>query len=210
MNEDEKRKFKKSELHDIEMTISRKLSFIRILIDNANLNMNEINKILKNMDFEKQGNNIHFNNIYLIYRGLVYFESTVIQMTSILDLLMKYISIYFKSVLDKNIGQTKILKMLKEEGIDIEGKRELYFVRKIVTHHYSGWLSLQKANNHFQIIINFPDSINRFKDYKRYKYKNIEMEKINDLFDKFSNFHDNVIKWFIKMIQKNNFGSFPK
>jgi len=203
MNEDQKKKYFGSALPDIESTISRKISTIRILINNTNLEMSKINKILR----EKQGEvdfclknckALVFEDIHHIYRVIAYFEATLIQMVAVIDLLLKYISTFFSQILLSKKGQSKILEMLSQDGIDTEWKRELYFIRRIVTHSYTGWPSFEKMNTHFQLVINFPKSVKRMKEYKYYPYDSLGSDKINIIFENFNIFYENAIKWFLE------------
>ena len=72
MNEEQKKRFFKSELPDIEKTISRKLSTINILVDNTNMEMRVINRIL--LEHQEEVNDclenckaFYFNDIHHIY-----------------------------------------------------------------------------------------------------------------------------------------------
>ena len=206
MKEDQKKIFCKTELPDIERTISRKISTIEILIENINMEMKEINKILSEKQEEvnnclKEQKAFHFrDNLHHIYRIIAYFEATLIQMVAVIDLLIKYISTYYIKILKNRKGQKDILGMLRRDGINIEWKRELYFLRRIVTHYYTAWLSLKKERNYFQLIINFPSSIRRLKDYKFFKYDTLSINEINKIFRNFDGFCNNVINWFINTL----------
>lgn len=205
MDEEQKKKYAKSGLSDIERTISRKISLIKSLVENTNLEMREINKILR----EKKGEVAHclktkkaliFEEIYRIYRIIGYFESTLIQMVAVVDQLMSYISMYYSQILSIKKGQSDVLEMLSQDGIDIEWKKELYFIRRIVTHSHTGWTSFEKMDTHFQLIINFPKSIRRMKDYKEYPYDSIGTVKINEIFHNFQAFYKDVTGWFVNKI----------
>jgi len=205
MNKEQKKKFSNSELPDIERTISRKLSTIRILVDNTNLEMNEINRILREkqegVDYclKKQVAFV-FEDIHHIYRVIAYFEATLIQMVAVVSLLMKYISTYYSQILSIKKGQSDVLGMLRQNGIDTEWKRELYFIRRIVTHSQTGWPSFEKMDTYFQLIINFPKSVRRMKEYRDYPYDSLGINKINDIFSNFSVFYNNVTEWFTKKL----------
>lgn len=145
-------------------------------------------------------NAFYFKDIHPIYRVIAYFEGTLIQMVATIDLLIKYISIYYSQILKIKKGQKAILEMLSNEGIDIEWKRELYFIRRIVTHSYTGWPSFEKRGENFHLIINFPKSIRRMKEYKNYPYDKIGINKINHILRNFEKFYNNVSEWFIKKL----------
>ena len=171
MNEDQIKRFRNSELADIERTISRKISTIKIFIENTNMELREINRILREKQEvvncclkEQKAFVFSDNDILHIYKIIAYFEATLIQMVAIIDLLIKYISNYYSKILRNKKGQKAILEMLSKDGIDIEWKKELYFIRRIVTHSYTGWPSFKKEKNYFQLIINFPSSIRKLKE----------------------------------------------
>ncbi len=205
MDDNQKRKYAKLGLVDLERTISRKISLIKSLVENTNLEMDKINENLreKTEDVDhclEEGKAFLFDEIHRIYRVISYFESTMIQMVAIVDQLMTYISTYYSQILSIKKGQRDILEMLNQDGIDTEWKRELYFIRRIVTHSHTGWTSFEKMDTHFQLIIDFPKSIRRMKDYKDYPYDSLGTEKINEIFSKFQDFYKDVTEWFVNNI----------
>lgn len=205
MNNDQKNKYVKLGLVDIERTISRKISIIKSLVENTNIEMREINKNLreKKEDVDhclKNDLAFNFEEIYRIYRVMAYFESTLIQMVSVVDQLITYMSTYYNHILSIKKGQSEVLEMLSQDGIDTEWKRELNFIRRIVIHSHTGWTSFKNMNTHFQLIVNFPKSIRRMKDYKKYPYDSLGTDKINDILNKFQLFYQNVTEWFINKI----------
>lgn len=205
MNNDQKNKYVKLGLVDIERTISRKISIIKSLVENTNIEMREINKNLreKKEDIDhclKNDLAFNFEEIYRIYRVMAYFESTLIQMVSVVDQLITYMSTYYNHILSIKKGQSEVLEMLSQDGIDTEWKRELNFIRRIVIHSHTGWTSFKKMSTHFQLIVNFPKSIRRMKDYKKYPYDSLGTDKINDILNKFQLFYQNVTEWFINKI----------
>jgi len=202
MNEEQKKRFFKSELPDIEKTISRKLLTINILVDNTNMEMRVINRIL--FEHQEEVNDclenckaFYFNDIHHIYRVIAYFEATLIQMVAVIDLLIKYISTYYRQILKIKKNNRLILEMLKKDGINTEWKRELYFIRRIVTHYHSGWPSFRKQGKYFQLIINFPKSVRKMKEYKDYPYEKLEINQINNIFRNFEKFYKNVAEWVV-------------
>jgi len=201
MNEEQKKRFFKSELPDIEKTISRKLSTINILVDNTNMEMRVINRILREKQEEvndclENCKAFCFNDIHHIYRVIAYFEATLVQMVAVIDLFIKYISNYYSQILKIKKNNRAILEMLKKDGINTEWKKELYFIRRIVTHYHSGWPSFKKQGKYFQLIINFPKSIRKMKEYKDYPYEKLGINQINNIFRNFENFYKNVVEWF--------------
>ena len=205
MNDQQKKRFSNSELPDIERTISRKLSLIRILVDNTNLEMGEINRILHehNEDILYCINShkaLVFENIYLIYRVLAYFEAILIQMKATVDLLIKYISIFYCQILLNKKGQTDILEAIKEDGIDIDWRKELYFLRRIVTHMQTGWPSFENMGTYYQLVIDFPKSVRRMKEYEEFPYDRLGTDKMNEIFNNFISFNDSVTAWFVSKI----------
>lgn len=208
MDEKQKKKYAKSGLFDIEKTISRKISLIKSLVTNTNLEMREINKILEEKQQEvdhciKTGKALIFEEIYRLYRIIAYFESTLIQIVAVIDQLMTYISKYFSQILTIKKGQSDVLKMLNQDGIDTKWRKELYFIRRIVTHSYTGWTSFEKVNSHFQLKIDFPKSIRRMKDYKEYPYDSLGTDKINEIFRNFQTFYRDVTEWFVNINSSN-------
>jgi len=205
MNDSQKKKYTKLGLVDKERTISRKISLIKSLVNNTNLEMREINKNLRKEKDEvnlclKEGKAFFFEEIYRIYRVIAYFESTLIQMVAVVEQLIAYISSYYRDILSKKIALSDILKMLSRDGIDTEWKRELYFIRRIVTHSHTGWPSFKKMDTSFQLIFNFPKSIKRMKDYKKYPYDSLETEKLNEILNKFQGFYRDVTEWFVNRV----------
>jgi len=208
MNTIQKLRYNKTILPSLSIIISRKLSLIQVLKDQINLEMKEINKILKE-NIKEVENCINKNytfsfgrEVYLIYRIISYIEATLIEMKSAADLIIRYISRFYLHIFLERKGEKLVTEELKDNKINIEFKYELNHLRRGFIHHYSGWISFKKQNNSFKPIIELPKSVKKFKDYEKFPYVSLDVEKINDILKNFYKFNDESFGFLIKKIQK--------
>lgn len=209
MNDTQIQRYKKTLLPSLSRTISRKLSLLQVLLIQINFEMKEVNKILKENINEVENcidknNPFSFGNKdYLIYRILAYIEATLIEMKSAVDLIIRYINRFHFHIFLERKSETLVIGELKDNNINIEFRYELNHIRRGFIHHYSGWISFRKQNNFFNPIIELPKSIKRFKDYEKFPYVSLEVEKINDILNNFKKFNDEAFDFLVKRIQES-------
>ena len=209
LNPDQKKKYSKSPLWDLRFSISKKLSLIKVVVDETNLEMDKINKILKREKEVvdvclKRNKGMFFSEIHRIYRILAYVETNLIEMISVTQLLIKFISYFYIHIFGERKSETDIVKDLKNKGIDMNWKDELYFLRRGLVHHYSGWISFKKKNDIFQLVFSLPKSVKKMKNYKKYQYDRLDTEKLNEIIGHFSKFMKDVNKYLIDKIEKSS------
>jgi len=209
LNPDQKKKYSKSPLWDLRFSISKKLSLIKVAVDETNLEMDKINKILKRKKEEvdvclKRNKYIFFSEIHRIYRILAYVETTLIEMVSVTQLLIKFISYFYIHIFGERKGAKDVVKDLKNEGIDMKWNDELYFIRRGLVHHYSGWISFKKKNDIFELVFSLPKSVKSIRGYKKYHYDRLDTEKLNEIFGHFSQFIKDVNKYLIDKIKESS------
>lgn len=194
-------------LPELGRSISRKLSLIQVLIFELNLELKEINKVLKkNRDKVNEciSRNIgySFGKSYSIYKILAYIEAILFETKSTTDLIIRYISKFYANIFSKRKGEKLILKELKRNKINLDWKYELDHIRRVYIHHFSGWASFEDYNNSFRLMIDLPKSIRRFKGFKKFPYETLNIDKINEILAKFGKFNDNAFNFLISKIYK--------
>jgi len=204
LNEEMRKKYKNSDLKEWGLSISTKLDMLTLLIHNINNEASKIQKVLKE-NIKEVDECIAKNLSYIlkdekdVFLLLAYIESTIFEMKSIYDLLIKYVTHFCRALLGKDMKETKFLKECKKDGLDKNWGDFLDDVRNDLIHNYASWISFEKMDSNFDLTIEMPELQNiRFK---KYKGKYLNRQSLNDLFRNFSKFLEVTKNFLIREIQ---------
>ncbi|MFQ6118452.1 MAG: hypothetical protein ACE5KE_01045, partial [Methanosarcinales archaeon] len=166
LNDAQKKKYFKSPLVYLSFSISIKISFLRRFVDRVNLEMHEVNKILKKDNKEvsyclKTNKAYVFKEIHHIYTILALVEVILIEMKSIIDLIIRYIVEFYKYIFQDKKRKSEIWKELKTNGIDTGWIELLDKIRNDFIHQYSSWIKFKKLNDTFEFLIVIPESLRK-------------------------------------------------
>lgn len=208
LDDEQLERYKGTPLAEFARSISRKLSLLRMYVDNVNLEMTPVNEILKK-DIEKieliikKKQVYHFENIHHIYSLLGNMESFIITMKSILELIEKYIVKLFKEVLE--IKFRNPWEYLKRNGLNIEWKEDIVDkIRNDIIHNYASWIGFKKKDNNFIPVMALPESFKKFKNFKKFREDYLDTDDINKIINEFFEFFDKTIELLIKEIKKHS------
>jgi len=191
MNAEMGERYKNSDLREWGLSISTKLDMIRLLIHNINNGASKIQKELKgnikevdeciekNLTYEVESE----EDVFIL---LAYIESAVFEMKSTYDLLIKYVTHFTRDILGKDIKESKFMKECEKNGLDENWRDNLCAVRDDLIHNYAPWISFEKAEDNFELMIEMPELQNM--PFKKYKEKYLNKEALNNLFRSFSKF----------------------
>jgi len=209
LNDNQKQKYRNTRLRSLVMSLSRRISEMKVVTDNITLEMTEIRKILNSKSSKveksiKEGTVFSGVEKYHIYRILAYMEILIAFMKSAVDFIYSYISILWDKVLEK--GKIRLDEKLKNAKIDMKWKKELDAIRNDFLHLYSGWPSFIKKNGTYDIILLFPSYNVTNKETKKFKKDKLTTSEINNMFEGFGKFYDEtllLIKEEIKRINRS-------
>jgi len=208
MNDTQKEKYKKARLHELRNSILLKLYLVKVLIPEINLEAVKIYDLFKRNN-EKVNNCINGNFGFSfrigdnrIYRILAFIEAILIELKSATDLIIKYFSKFYTHIFLEKKGEKSIIKELENSGVGLAWREELNYIRCGFLHHYSGWVSFEKLNNTYKLLINLPKSVRRFKQYQKFPYDELNEKKINEILNEFSSFNDGAFGFLVKKIHE--------
>lgn len=207
LNDAQKKKYFKSPLVYLSFSISIKISFLRRFVDRVNLEMHEVNKILKKDNKEvsyclKTNKAYVFKEIHHIYTILALVEVILIEMKSIIDLIIRYIVEFYKYIFQDKKRKSEIWKELKTNGIDTGWIELLDKIRNDFIHQYSSWIKFKKLNDTFEFLIVIPESLRKKfkKEYVKYPDNIIDTHRLNEFFKRFKEFFNGAIEYLIEKI----------
>jgi len=194
LNNEQKEKYKQTPLAEFARSITRKLSLLRMYADNTNIEMSEVNRLLRENRESvehclKERKAFIFKDINHIYCLLGYMESYITTMKSSLDLLEHYIVVLFRKVLGVRFKNT--WNFLESKGIDLKWKKEILDkIRNDFIHHYAAWIGFKRENDTFVPTLILPTSLKKHKAYKKFPQEILDSDDINHLIDEFLKFFE--------------------
>lgn len=204
LSEEMRKKYVNSDLREWGLSISTKLDLITLLIHNINNAASKIQKELQE-NIEKVNECINKNLAYIVkdekgvFLLLAYIESVVFEMKSTYDLLIKYVTHFARDILSKVMKESKFLKECKKYGLDQNWGNSLAAVRNDLIHNYAGWISFEKVDSNFELVIEMPEL--QKITFKKYKGKYLNRQSVNELSRGFSKFLEITRNFLIREIQ---------
>ncbi|MCK4395305.1 MAG: hypothetical protein KAW56_14390 [Candidatus Marinimicrobia bacterium] len=201
------KKYKKGDLSEWGISISTKLEFLSILVENINKIASRIKKQLKT-DLKKVEECIKEQRTYTLtdnkdaFALLGYSESAIIQMQSIYEVVLKYTDEFAKILIPKGMREQNLLKICKQEGLSKTWANDLKTIRVDFFHNYSGWLLFRFMGNDIKLIIELPNIKNG--KFKRFSKMHLDQEHINELIRGLGKFLACVSCFLTKSIEKYN------
>jgi hypothetical protein len=198
------KKYNSSDLGDWGISISTKLDIISALIQNLNNENSKIQKELKE-NIERVDKCINEEKYYtvkdrkVVILLIAYIECTIFEMKSTYDLLIKYITHFYKDIFGNGIKKSNFLKKCKKEGLNKNWVDFLDNVRNDLIHNYAGWISFKKIDSSFDLMIEMPKLQNM--SYKKYKDEYLTRQSVNELSGGFGDFLECTKNIIIKEIQ---------
>jgi len=204
LNPEQKKDYNNCPLYDLGVSISKKISLLRTLVSDVNLEMIEINRILRREKKEVEwciNNNkaFLFQDIHHIYRIYAYTEAVLTNTYSVVEFIFKYIKFIYKYIFGERLSNVK--QELINNEIDIGWREDLKKIRNDLLHNYAAWVYFKKQNNHFKLVISLPNSIKKRGGYKQFPNDVLDTDEINRILEEFSRFFDKVNEFLIEKIR---------
>lgn len=204
LSEEMRKRYVNSDLREWGLSISTKLDMIGLLIHNINNGASKIQNELKE-NIEKVDEYIEKNLSYDIeseedvFLLLAYIESAVFEMKSTYDLLIKYVTYFARDILGRDIKESKFMKECEKNGLDENWRDNLRAVRDDLIHNYAPWISFEKVEGNFELMIEMPELQNM--PFKKYQEEHLDRKLLNNLFRGFFKFLEITKNILIRKIQ---------
>lgn len=207
LSEEQKKKYYSSPLPESSLSIARKFALIRTCVDSSNLEIHEINKILKENEKDvdyciKTGKSYFFPDIHHIYRLIAYTEAIITNTKSCMDFICRHIRQFYRTIFGERIKQDALIKILEDKSIDITWGEDLEKIRNDLIHHYSAWIYFKKMNFHHKLVIEIPKSLRKHGGYVRFPHNSFDSDEINNVLQEFQKFFNDFTDFLIKKIKE--------
>lgn len=213
LDQQQRDNYRNSPLFLLGNSISIKRKLIFELIQNVNQEMKIISKILKEDEIEvtqsidmKKTYSFNRQHLYHLYSIIGQIEAILVELSSVVDLTIRYVQEFNKRVLGKKRKKQEVKNDLEQEGIDLGWLSSLDNIRNDFVHNYSAWIDFLKINNSYKFRISLPNELKKEyrKQYKKYQESVLDGDKIGDYFNKVDNFFSNSIDYLSRNISSKN------
>lgn len=201
-------KYNSSPLNNIGKSIDRKVASLRTLIQDSNLELIEINKILRKEKEKvdkciKETKGYSFPEGFRIYRLLVYSEAALTNMKSAYDFIIMYLKIFYKKMFGEK--PSILFEDLEKNKIKLAWVESLGDIRNDINHNYTTWLAFKKTDTAFNFVHLLPKPLETYGNYKKFKGSILDTVMINEMIKDFMEFHEKTQDFLFKKI-KEKFG----
>ena len=176
-------------------SISKRISEIRVLVDDTVIEIGRIRKIINANREEcelciREGKAYVLPDVVHIYRILAYTESSLALLKSTVDLLFWSSIIIEKNILGKRgMNMTRLKAQMISAGLNLEWLENLDNIRDDLLHQYASWLMLTFDNGGVGIKLELPNVPKTNRESKKYKKEYLDVLEINKILAGFSEFY---------------------